>query len=130
MTPTTAKFLKGLFTVIVLNIAIGFTAVSAQTTTLKSRVAVVSNETKTSIWVSDFPKQTSIMIYDSNDNLLSMMSTNDFGAAYLSLRKSVKGGVIVKTIDGEVTASNKTVAKNKTEEQNIVSTYQEESNKA
>lgn len=98
-----------------------FTA-SAQNAALKSRVAVVSNETKTNIWVSDFPKKTSVVITDNENNLLSIVSTNDFGAAYLSLPTSIKNTVIVKTLDGGIIVSNKAVIKNKKAEQNVVTT--------
>lgn len=102
---------------------------SAQTTTLNSRVAVVTNETKTNIWVSDFPKKTSIVISDNDDNLLSIISTNDFGAAYISLPTSIKTTVIVKTLDGEIKASNQAVMK-KHEEQTAVSGTNKDPNKA
>ena len=130
MTPKAAKFFKSFLTVIVAIIALGITSASAQETTLKSRVAVVANDTKTNIWISDFPKNTSVIIYDTEDNLLSILSTNNYGAAYLSLPKGIKTGVIVKTIDGEITASNKAAIRIKSEEQSVVSTYQEESIKA
>ena len=124
----TSSITKGLLTIIISIVMVNFA--SAQTVSDKSRVAVVSNEVKTSIWVSDFPKNTSIIVYDSENNLLSILSTNNYGAAYLSFAKKIKTGVIVKTIDGEITVSNKTVVKNKPEEQNIASTFQEELNKA
>ena len=119
--------LKAFFAILVL--AVSINTASAQTAG-KSRVAVVANEVKTNIWVSDFPKNTSIVIYDAENNLLSITSTNDYGAAFLSLPKGVKSGVIVKTIDGEISASNTSVIKNKKTEQNIVSNYQDDSNKA
>ena len=98
-----------------------FFAASAQSTSLKSRVAVVTSESKTNIWVSDFPKQTSIVISDNEDNLISIISTNDFGAAFLSLPTSIKTTVIAKTLDGEVIASNKAVLKENKEQQTAVS---------
>ncbi|HEX8460052.1 MAG TPA: hypothetical protein VF623_01425, partial [Segetibacter sp.] len=49
---------------------------SAQATTLKSRVAVVANEAKTNIWVSNFPKKTAVVITDADNNLLTIISTN------------------------------------------------------
>lgn len=119
MTSSIAQIVKG--TIAIILVAFSMNSASAQTAPAKSRVAVVANDTKTNIWVSDFPKNTSIMIFDSEDNLLSMTSTNDFGALFLSLPKGIKTGVIVKTVDGEITVSNKSVIKNKQEEQNIVS---------
>jgi hypothetical protein len=102
---------------------------SAQNTTANSRIAVVASETKTNIWISDFPKKTSVVVFDTDDNLLSIVSTNDFGAAYLSLPTGVKNTIIVKTLDGEISASNKVVVKNK-EEQTAVSTAVKEVSKA
>ena len=128
MTPAIVRILKSTLSIIILVV---FSACSANAqSSPKSRVAVVANEAKTNIWVSDFPKQTSIVIYDTENNLLSITSTNNFGAAFLSLPKGLKTGVIVKTMDGEVSASNKAVIKNKKEEQNVVSTYHDETNKA
>jgi len=130
MTPGFVNIFKGILSLIVFAICIGSSSLFAQTTLPKSRVAVVANEAKTNIWVSDFPKQTSIIIYDTENNLLSITSTNSFGAAFISLPKGIKTGIVVKTVDGEVSASNKSVIKNKQEEQNVVATYQEEQNKA
>lgn len=90
-----------------------FFSASAQQKPLNSRVAVVSNETKTNIWVSDFPKKTSVVITDGNDNLLSIVSTNDFGAAYITLPTSIKTVVIAKTLNGEITVSNRAVVKDR-----------------
>lgn len=104
--------------------------VSAQSNESKSRVAVFTSDVKTNIWVSDFPKNASIVIYDGDNNLISITTTNNFGAAFLSLPKNLKSGVIVKTIDGEISATNKTGNKNNQQEQNIVSTDQDDSNKA
>ncbi|MCW3081667.1 hypothetical protein [Segetibacter sp.] len=105
-----------------------FTA-SAQNATPNSRVAVITNETKTNIWVSDFPKKTSIVIFDNEDNLLSVVSTNDFGAAFVTLPTSIKTSVIVKTLNGEVRASNQVAIKNQ-EEQTVVAGASKEASKA
>ncbi len=122
------KAMKSILAIIIL--VASYNSVSAQDNGTKSRVAVVANDQKTNIWVSDFPKNTSIVIYDSNDNLLSITTTNVYGAAFLSLPKGVKSGVVVKTIDGEISVSNKSVIKNIQPEQNIVSNYLDDSNKA
>jgi hypothetical protein len=37
---------------------------------------------------------------------------------------------MVKTVDGEISASNKSVIKNKQEEQNVVANFNDDSNKA
>ncbi len=125
----TTGFLKSVFSVTIIFISSFCFSVSAQNTVLKSRVAVVAGETKTSIWVSDFPKKTSIVIMDTEDNLLSIVSTNEFGAVYLSLPTSLKTGVIVKTLDGEIMVSNK-VAIKKTPEENVVVNTNGDENKA
>jgi hypothetical protein len=130
MSTIAAKYLKAFLSVIIVITMISFNTANAQSATLNSRVAVVANDTKTNIWVSDFPKKTSVIVYDSENNLLSILTTNDFGAAYLSLPKGIKTGVIVKTLDGGITVSNKAVVKNRQEEQNMVATYQDDSNKA
>lgn len=124
-----ASKIKVILAVVAIVISMNST-VSAQGTALKSRVAVVANDIKTSIWVSDFPKNTSVVIFDGENNLISITTTNNYGAAFISLPKGVKNGVIVKTIDGEISASNKSVIKNKQEEQNIAANYQDDSNKA
>ena len=129
MTSASKCVKKGLVLVI-LSIILGsyFSTAYSQSSILNSRVAVVSNETKTNIWVSDFPRKTSVVITDNENNLLSIISTNDFGAAYLSLPTAIKTGIIVKTLDGEIKASNKAVIKNK--EQNVVSNENSDLNKA
>ena len=128
MSLSTSLITKMLLTIILSVIMVNFT--SAQSVSEQSRVAVVANEVKTSIWVSDFPKNTTIIVYDSENNLLSILSTNNYGAAYLSFGKKIKTGVIVKTTDGEITVSNKTVIKNKQEEQNTASNFQDQLDKA
>ena len=126
---TVANKIKVILAVVAIAISMN-SSVCAQGTALKSRVAVVTNEVKTNIWVSDFPKNTSVVIYDGENNLISITTTNNYGAAFISLPKGVKSGVIVKTIDGEISASNKSVIKNRQEEQNMAANYQDDSNKA
>lgn len=130
MTTVSTGFIKGLLAVAFVFIAgVSFSA-TAQDAVLKSRVAVIASEAKTNIWVSDFPKKTSVVITDSDNNLLSIVSTNDFGAAFISLSKNIKTTVIVKTLDEEIIVSNKAVLKNKSEEQNVVLNANHEVNKA
>jgi hypothetical protein len=130
MTSLLAHFKKSFLLVAVILITSHFITASAQNTNLNSRVAVVTNESKTNIWVSDFPKKTSVIITDNEDNLLSIISTNDFGAAYVSLPTRIKTTVIVKTLNGEIEVSNKAVIKNKQEEQTVVSNKNTDLNKA
>jgi hypothetical protein len=129
MKSLSSGFKKSFLFVAFVSISSLFITASAQKGTTSSRIAVVANETKTSIWVSDFPKKTSILILDNDDNLLSIVSTNDFGAAYITLPTSIKSTVIVKTLDGEIKASNQAVIK-KTEAQTAVSTASKDVNKA
>lgn len=115
---------------IVILIAISNFSASSQEANLKSRVAVVNDNNKTNIWVSDFPKQTNIVIMDSENNLLSVMSTNNYGAAFLSLPVALKTNVIVKTVNGEIIVSNKAIDKNAREESKGALVSQEDVAKA
>lgn len=109
---------------------VSFSASFAQSNTSKSRIAVVSSESKTNIWVSDFPKQTSVVVLDSENNLLSMVSTNQFGAAFISLPQGITNEVIVKTLNGEVVASRKAVNPKVKEEENVVANEKGNTTKA
>lgn len=126
---TVTSYSKKVFLFVTLSIISSFYFnASAQNTASNSRVAVVSNATKTNIWVTDFPKKASVIITDSDNNLLSIVSTNDFGAAFITLPSSING-VVAKTLDGEIIVSNKAVTKNKSEE-NVVAAANGDLNKA
>ena len=129
MTTSSNKMIKA-FTAAILLTIVTVSAGFAQTTPSKSRIAVVSNESKTNIWVSDFPKQTSIVVMDSENNLLSMITTNQYGAAFISLPAGINTEVIVKTLNGEVSVSKKAVAQKIKEEENVVSIEKDNSPKA
>jgi hypothetical protein len=129
MTSTSAYFRNSFLLVAFFLLSSVCLTASAQNTTLNSRISLVTNDTKTNIWISDFPKKTSIVIFDTDDNLLSIVSTNDFGAAYVSLPTSVKTRVIVKTLNGEVKASNEAVIK-KQDEQTALSAPNKDATKA
>lgn len=129
MTTTTTKMIKTLTAAFVITL-ISFSASFAQNNTSKSRIAVVSNENKTNIWVSDFPKQTSIVVLDAENNLLTMVTTNQFGAAFISLPQSVNADVIVKTLNGEVMVSKKAVVQKVNVEESVVATERENTTKA
>ena len=118
------------FTTAIIITLVSFSAVSAQSNTSKSRIAVVSNESKTNIWVSDFPKQTSIVVLDSENNLLSIVTTNQYGAAFISLPQGINTEVTVKTLNGEVVASKKAAAQKMKAEENVVSNEKDNSTKA
>ena len=101
-----------------LAVVLSIVTTSAQTagTEPKSRLAVVAVENKTTIWVSDFPKSTSVILFDEEDNLISIVSTNEFGAAYISLPKSITTTIFAKTMNGEINVSNKAKLTNKSEQ--------------
>lgn len=106
-----------------------FFSATAQSPTVNSRVSVTTMENKTNIWVSDFPIMTSVVITDNENNLLSVISTNNFGAAFISLPVKIKTVIIVKTLHGEIMVSNKAVIKNKPEE-NVAANTNADLNKA
>ncbi len=83
----------------------------SQNETALSRVAITVENSKTNIWLSDFPKNTSVMLVDADDNLLGIITTNKFGAAYTFLNKSVPATIIARTLNGDVNATNKAVLK-------------------
>jgi ligand-binding sensor domain-containing protein len=128
MAAVSAKWAKA---VLLLIVVLAIHAITfAQNTTSKSRVAVVSSDTKTNIWISDFPKHTSVVVSDTENNLLSVISTNAYGAAFITLPTCVKTGVIVKTVNGEISASNKAVIQDKKAGPNVAATSANETNKA
>ncbi len=127
MTTATTKFMKAIVTVIILSI---FSFSAQAQTSAKSRIAVVTNDVKTNIWVSDFPKQSSVVVVDGENNILSIVSTNQYGAAFITLPQGVNSMVTVKTLNGEVSVSNKAVVKKAKEEENVVSNDRDNSTKA
>ena len=60
------------------------------------------------------------MLVDSENNLLGIISTNEYGAAYTSLNKSVFSTIIAKTLNGEIIVKNKAVIKSEKPEEVIV----------
>ena len=87
-----------------------------------SRVAVTVSDSKTNIWISDFPKKTTVMLVDNENNLLCIISTNDYGAAYTSLNKSVVSTIIARTLNGEINVSNKALIKSEKQQDVMVVT--------
>ncbi len=103
----------------VLAVIFSIVSASAQTevsATPKSRLAVVALEAKTNIWVSDFPKSTSVVLFDEDDILITILSTNEFGAAYVSLPTSISTTIFAKTLNGEISVSNRAKVANKVEQ--------------
>jgi hypothetical protein len=120
---TTTQF-SSLVKSLVLSVALLFCAVisvTAQTSEVnaKSRIAVVATQVKTNIWVSDFPKSTSVVLFDEESNIIAVQSTNEFGAAFISLPTSITSTIFAKTLNGEVSVSNKAVVKGSKSEENI-----------
>ncbi len=112
MKQVVAAALKSFFTIMVVMVCAN--SVQAQ----NSRVSAITSGNKTNVWISDFPKQTSVILTDSDNNLLSIVTTNNFGSAFISLPAAVNADVVVKTLNGEVVATNK-VADAKLKDQNL-----------
>lgn len=87
--------------------------VGAQT---NSRVAVTSTENKTNIWVSDFPKNSTVLLIDGERNILSIISTNEYGSAFLSLDKTIICSVIARTMNGDIYVTNEPTVKSRNKE--------------
>lgn len=76
-----------------------------------SRVAITVSHANTNIWISDFPVKTKVMLVDADDNLLGVVTTNQFGAAFTQLSKSVYTQVTARTLNGELQVVNTAVVK-------------------
>lgn len=119
-----------LFTSIFLGCALFFTMNVQAQSPAQSRVAVVSSETKTNIWISDFPRQTSVLVVDADQNIIAIVTTNQYGAAFISVPTSVQSAITAKTINGEVSATNKRVAPKNQQDANVAVIDTDMSNKA
>ena len=84
---------------------------SAQNKALISRVAITIDKSHTNIWISDFPVKTKVILVDAEDNILGVISTNQFGAAYTQLSKSVYSKVTARTLNGELQVANTAIVK-------------------
>jgi hypothetical protein len=79
-----------------------------QTTTInKSRLSVTATDSKTNILVTGFPAKTTVVVFDNDNNLLSIVSTNDDGAASLTLPSYIANTIYVKTLNGEIVVSSR-----------------------
>ena len=67
---------------------------------LKSRISLSITQDKTSIWISDFPKNTTIVLFDEDYHLLSILSTNEFGAGFTRLPLAYNSRIYAKTLHG------------------------------
>lgn len=87
------------------------TSAIAQAKPLISRVAVKEEQGHTKIWISDFPVQTKVLLVDAEDNILGVVTTNQFGAAFTQLSKAVYTQVTARTLNGELQVVNTAVIK-------------------
>lgn len=106
-----ATFKKISLVLFVLTLIMSTNSSFSQSTALQSRVAIKIVDAKTSIWISDFPIKATVMLVDGENNLLGMITTNEFGAAYTSLNKVVLSAIVARTLNGEVNVTNKAVIK-------------------
>ena len=113
MTPFSTNILKSVCFLIVL-VSTSFCKISAQT---NSRVAVTATDTKTNIWITDFPKNSTVLLVDADKNILSIVSTNDFGTAFLSLNKAIKTTIVARTMNGDIYVSNEPITKESKKDQ-------------
>jgi hypothetical protein len=90
-------------------LSISASAQHIQTTAVnKSQLTVTATGSKTNILVTGFPPKTTVVVFDNENNLLSIVSTNDEGAASLTLPADIKNTIYVKTLNGEIMVSSKT----------------------
>lgn len=129
-TPKNRLNMKVFLPLFILIFSFFYTSSFAQTTPLKSRLAVTTTEVKTNVWVSDFPKNSSVLIFDAENNLLAITSTNDFGAAFLSFPKNIVTTIYAKTINGEIMVSNKAKTNDKAANSNVATADSQNSDKA
>ncbi len=114
----------------VLFLGIFSTSVQGQSANPISRVAITADQSNTSIWISDFPVNTPVMILDADNNLLSIVTTNRFGAAYTQLNTSVSCKITARTMNGDINVSNKAARKTEQSQQYIAKSEQDTPNKA
>ena len=107
--PTPFKRYLGFFLFISLTLFANL--VSAQQKAPISRVAITVDHANTNIWISDFPIKTKVMLVDADDNILSIITTNQYGAAFTQLSKSVFTQVTARTLNGELQVVNTAVVK-------------------
>lgn len=84
---------------------------AAQDKAFISRVAITTDQSHTNIWISDFPAKTKVILVDAEDNILGVVTTNQFGAAYTQLSKLVYTQVTARTLNGELQVANTAIVK-------------------
>ncbi|MCY7421853.1 MAG: hypothetical protein LH478_08950 [Chitinophagaceae bacterium] len=102
--PNSTKTLLSLL--LLLSISFLNNTASSQEKPLISRVAVTVDQWHTNIWISDFPVRTKVILVDAEDNILGVVTTNQFGAAYTQFSKLVYLQVTARTFNGELRVSN------------------------
>jgi hypothetical protein len=70
-------------------------------------VAVNTVNNKTSIVVTGFPKNATVLVVDEHLNLLSVGSTNHLGKAFIKINKAIKTTITVRTVQGDIQISYK-----------------------
>jgi hypothetical protein len=96
----------------------------------KSQLTVTATDSKTNILVTGFPPKTTVVVFDNENNLLSIVSTNDDGAASLTLPADIKNIIYVKTLNGEIMVSSKTGSESEKVQEIFAATKRTSANKA
>ncbi|MDB5192040.1 MAG: hypothetical protein JWQ96_1603 [Segetibacter sp.] len=73
----------------------------------KSKVTVVPGKNQIGIYITGFPANTSVVVFDDEDNLISVVSTNKFGDAFIAADATIKNIIYAKTLNGEIIVTNK-----------------------
>ena len=97
--------------IVLLSLSLLSNMAAAQDKALISRVAIIIDQSHTKIWISDFPVKTKVILVDAEDNILGVVTTNQFGAAYTQLLKSVFTQVTARTLNGELQVTNTAIVK-------------------
>jgi hypothetical protein len=94
--------------VIVLVSLISVATVHAQTgETKKVETSITSSiiDGKAKIYITNFPKNSLVVLSDEKNSLISIVTTNDAGCAVVNLDQQAENSICAKTINGEVYAS-------------------------
>lgn len=70
------------------------------------------------------------MLVDSENNLLGIISTNEYGAAYTTIDKPVLSAIVARTLNGEINVTNKAIVKTEIQHEAIASTETKPTDKA
>ena len=97
--------------IVLLSLSLLSNIAAAQDKAFLSRIAITTDQSHTNIWISDFPVKTKVILVDAEDNILGVVTTNQFGAAYTQLSKSVYTQVTARTLNGELQVANTAIVK-------------------